>query len=199
MNPEPAESRKEAREALTLLRAIAQKEEQALARLYDLYSSAVFGCLFRILGRREEAEEVLLEVFWQVWEQANRYDPGRGAPFTWLYAIARSRALDRVRTRQRQAATVAAAAVEQRGSASHADSPEVNVVFGELRGQVRAALARLPADQREAIELAYYGGLTQAEIAARTGTPLGTVKTRVRLGLLRLREMFKDVTGGSAG
>ena len=75
-----------------LLRAIAQKEEQALARLYDLYSSAIFGCLLQILGRREEAEEVLLEVFWQAWEQADRYDPERGAPFTWLFAIARSRA-----------------------------------------------------------------------------------------------------------
>ena len=199
MNPEPAESRKEAREALALLRAIAQKEEQALARLYDLYSSAIFGCLFRILGRREEAEEVLLEVFWQVWEQANRYDPGRGAPFTWLFAIARSRALDRVRARQRQAATVEAAGVERRGNPPRSDSPEADVLYGELRGQVQAALARLPADQREAIELAYYGGLTQVEIAARAGTPLGTVKTRVRLGLLRLREMLKDVTGGSAG
>jgi len=178
---------------------MAQKEEQALARLYDLYSSALFGCLLRILGQREEAEEVLLEVFWQAWEQADRYDPARGALFTWLFTIARSRALDRVRARQRQAATVEAAAMEQRRSPVQPENPEVNVLFRELRGQVQAALARLPGEQREAIALAYYEGLTQVEIAARTGTPLGTVKTRVRLGLLRLREMLKDVTGGSAG
>ena len=199
MNPEPAASRKEVGEALALLRAIVQKEEQALARLYDLYSGAIFGCLLQILGRREEAEEVLLEVFWQAWQQADRYDLGRGAPFTWLFAIARSRALDRVRARQRQARTVEAAGVEWRGSPPPPDTPEASVLFGELRGQVQAALARLPTDQREAIELAYYGGLTQVEIAARTGAPLGTVKTRVRLGLVRLREMLKDVTGGGAG
>lgn len=199
MNPEPAASRRDIREALALLRGMAQKEEQALARLYDLYSSALFGCLLRILGQREEAEEVLLEVFWQAWEQADRYDPARGALFTWLFTIARSRALDRVRARQRQAATVEAAAMEQRRSPVQPENPEVNVLFRELRGQVQAALARLPGEQREAIALAYYEGLTQVEIAARTGTPLGTVKTRVRLGLLRLREMLKDVTGGSAG
>jgi len=199
VNPEPAASRRDIREALALLRGMAQKEEQALARLYDLYSSALFGCLLRILGQREEAEEVLLEVFWQAWEQADRYDPARGALFTWLFTIARSRALDRVRARQRQAATVEAAAMEQRRSPVQPENPEVNVLFRELRGQVQAALARLPGEQREAIALAYYEGLTQVEIAARTGTPLGTVKTRVRLGLLRLREMLKDVTGGSAG
>ncbi len=182
-----------------MLRAIAEKEEHALARLYDLYSSALFGCLLQILGRREEAEEVLLEVFWQAWEQADRYDPERGAPFTWLFAIARSGAVDRVRARQRQAATVEAAGVEWRGTRPRADTPEANVLFEEMRGQVQAALARLPVDQREVVELAYYGGLTQVEIAARTGAPLGTVKTRVRLGLLRLREMLKDVTGGGAG
>lgn len=182
-----------------LLRAIAQKEEQALARLYDLYSSAVFGCLLRILGRPEEAEEVLLEVFWQAWEQADRYDPERGAPFTWLFAIARSRALDRLRARQRRAATLEAAGVEGWSDAPQPDTPEGDVLFRELRGQVLAALARLPAEQREAIELAYYGGLTQVEIAERTGIPLGTVKTRVRLGLLRLREILQHIKGGSAG
>lgn len=199
MNPEATASRKEVREALVLVRAIAEKQEQALARLYDMYSGALFGCLLRILGQREEAEEVLLEVFWQAWEQADRYDPGRGAPFTWLFAIARSRALDRVRARRRQAATVGAAAMEQLRDPAQPENPEVHVLFRELRGQVQAALARLPPEQREAIALAYYEGLTQVEIAARTGTPLGTVKTRVRLGLLRLREMLKDVTGGSAG
>lgn len=182
-----------------LLRAIAQKEEQALARLYDLYSSAVFGCLLRILGQREEAEEVLLEVFWQAWEQADRYDPERGAPFTWLFAIARSRALDRLRARQRRAATLKAAGAQGWSDAPQPDTPEVDVLFRELRGQVLAALARLPAEQREAIELAYYGGLTQGEIAERTGIPLGTVKTRVRLGLLRLREILQHIKGGSAG
>lgn len=199
MNPEAAASRKEVGEALALVQAIAKKQEQALARLYDLYSSALFGCLLRILGQREEAEEVLLEAFLQAWEQADRYDPGRGAPFTWLFAIARSRALDRVRARQRQAATVEAAAMEQRRSPPRPENPEANALFREMRGRVQAALARLPVEQREAIALAYYEGLTQVEIAARTGTPLGTVKTRVRLGLLRLREMLKDVTGGSAG
>jgi RNA polymerase sigma-70 factor (ECF subfamily) len=89
--------------------------------------------------------------------------------------------------------------MEQLRDPAQPENPEVHVLFRELRGQVQAALARLPPEQRETIALAYYEGLTQVEIAARTGTPLGTVKTRVRLGLLRLREMLKDVTGGSAG
>lgn len=148
----------------------------ALADLYDLAAGLVFGLVLRILRDRAEAEDVVQEVFVQVWRQAERFDPARGSLNAWLCTIARTRALDRLRRR-------AARREEPEGS----QPPAVEAPRPEDALAVRAALESLPAPQREALALAYFEGLTHTEIAARLGEPLGTVKTRIRAALLRLR------------
>ena len=167
-----------------LLHAIARGDETALARLYDQYRVILFGLLVRILNSREEAEDVLQEVFLQVWRSAAAFDETRGKPFTWLVTLTRSRAIDRLRSlgaRQR----LADAAVQNR---SEEASDAVKDTFrSEQREVVQRALAELPEEQRHTLQLAYFEGLTQSEIAAKLKAPLGTVKTRMRAALIKLR------------
>lgn len=168
---------------------MARGVETAFAAIYDRYRLILFGLVLRILHDREEAEDVLQEAFLQVWRRAGDFDEARGRAFTWLVTIARSRALDRLRaagSRDRlatQAATVAPDSV-------------IDAVDEALRSEretvVRQALSELPAEQRRALLLAYFEGLTQTEIAERLGTPLGTVKTRMRAGMIKLRELLKN-------
>ncbi|HMF56992.1 MAG TPA: sigma-70 family RNA polymerase sigma factor [Pyrinomonadaceae bacterium] len=169
------------------LRAIARGDESALAAVYDQYSRILFGMILRILNDREEAEDVLQEVFLQVWRRAGDYDETRGRPFTWLVTLARSRAIDRFRalsSRQR-------AANEAVKEVSDEVSDAAKDAFKSEQGEaVRGALAELPEEQRRALLLAYFEGLSQSEIAVRLGTPLGTVKTRMRSGLIKLRELL---------
>jgi RNA polymerase sigma-70 factor (ECF subfamily) len=147
----------------------------------------VYSLVRRLVGREAEAEDVLVEVFWQVWQQAGQYDAGRGEVFTWVMMLARSRALDRQRRRQSAVVGPAWEAQPREGSEPARD-PEEELMLGERRRQVRAALDRLPEGQRQALELAYYGGLTQSEIATVLNEPLGTIKTRIRSALIHLRE-----------
>ena len=166
----------------------------ALASLYDRYSSILLGLLLRILHSRAEAEDVLQEVFVQVWRRADSYDESRGRGFTWLVTLARSRAIDRLRaldSRQRAATASAAEASEVVSDAS------LDAFRSEQREIVRAALAELTEDQRRTLLLAYEEGLTQSEIAARLNQPLGTVKTRTRSGLMKLRELLRDKFEGA--
>lgn len=169
---------------IELLRRVSAGDETALASLYDRHRGILFGLLLRILKRRGEAEDVLQEVFIQVWQRAGDFDPARGRPFTWLVTIARSRAIDRLRTldaRERlatEAASTTPTSSDALADASHA----------EERDRVRRALDLLPSDQNQAVCLAYFDGLTQTEIARRLDVPLGTVKTRVRSALSKLRE-----------
>lgn len=179
-----------------LIERVACGDQQALASLYDATSRLVFGLLVRVVGDASTAEEVMLDVYAQVWRQAGRYSPERGSPLAWLTTIARSRALDCLRSgRERQKRT------EQLDPAAHAAPSgadvEGEVAARERAARVRAALAELPAEQREVIELAYYGGMSHSEIAAATRTPLGTVKTRTRLGMMRLRESLKGLDEGN--
>ena len=170
-----------------LLAEIARGDQAALAAFYDRTSRLVYGQTYRILGESGAAEEVTLDVYLQVWRQAGNYDPGRGTPIAWLMMIARSRALDRLRAsgwRGRESEPMAAAAAV----AAPARDPEEESALAERRRLVRSALAELGPGQREAIELAYYHGLSHLEIAERLGLPLGTVKTRIRLGMGKLRE-----------
>lgn len=160
-----------------LLRRIEAGDRAALAELYDQHAPLVNALCLRILRDRAEAEEVLQEVFLQAWRQAGRYDPARGSVASWLAVIARSRALDRLRRR-----------AARREAPEEAIPVEVEMPRAAEAIAVRDALRALPPTQRRALELAYYEGLTQVEIAARTGEPLGTVKTRMRTALLRLRE-----------
>ncbi|HEY6186607.1 MAG TPA: sigma-70 family RNA polymerase sigma factor [Pyrinomonadaceae bacterium] len=172
-----------------LLHAVARGDEAALASLYDRYRLILFGLILRILHSRPEAEDILQDVFIQVWKTAANFDESRGRPFTWLVTLARSRAIDRLRalgSRQRVADEAMQAAPE-----STSDS-EADALQSEQRGVVRAALKELPAEQREALVLAYFEGLTQTEIAARLGAPLGTIKTRMRSGMIKLRELLGE-------
>jgi RNA polymerase sigma-70 factor (ECF subfamily) len=179
-----------------LIREAAGGDQQALAALYDATSRTVYGLLLRILSDASAAEEVLLDVYEQVWRQAAQYSRERGSPLAWLTTIARSRAIDRLRRgRREQQRTEPLEGVFATARAEGA-SAEEDVMAGEVRAVVRKALDSLAPEQREVIELAYYGGMSHSEIAAARGLPLGTVKTRTRLGLMRLREMLRPVYEG---
>ena len=172
---------------VALLKAIAARNEAALAELYDRYRAILFGLLMRILNNREEAEDVLQEVFLQVWRKANDFDENRGRPFTWLVTLARSRGIDRLRTLAARDRVVEAGAREVSEEVSDAAT---DAFKSEQRGLVTKALSQLPDEQKRPLMLAYFDGLTQSEIAARLGAPLGTVKTRMRTGLMNLRELL---------
>ena len=169
-----------------LIAAIAAGDRDAFGRFYDLTAPMAFGLIRRVLRDPEAAAEVLQEVFWQVWQDAPRYDSTRGTPEAWLVMRAKTRAIDRLRSMRRRDRTFVAAVDESVARRSPDQAPNPAVV-AEDRGLIQTALAQLPEPQRRVIELAFFDGLTQSEIAARLGEPLGTVKTRARLGLERLR------------
>ena len=171
-----------------LLRRMGEGDEQALGLFYDRWQPLVHGVVLRVLRQREDVEGVVEEVFWQAWKQAARYESGRGSVQTWLLTIARSRALDKVRALRRLREDPME---NERGEivvhlAADGD-PSMSTEAAERRSIVLAALAELPAEQRQALELGYFAGLSQTEIAERTGQPLGTVKTRMRLAMQKLR------------
>lgn len=179
-----------------LISAIASGDQAAMGTLYDATSRVVFGLALRILNDRATAEEVMLDVYTQVWRQAGSYDLQRGSAMAWLMTIARSRAIDRLRSgwqdRQRREP------LETVGDVRAGDSsPEEATEISERRVLVRQALDAISPEQRELIELAYYGGLSHSEIALQTSLPLGTVKTRIRLGMLKLREMLGPALEGN--
>jgi RNA polymerase sigma-70 factor (ECF subfamily) len=172
-----------------LLHAIARGDETALAACYDRYRVILFSQILRILNDRQEAEDCLQEVFLQVWRRARDFDAARGRAFTWLVTIARSRALDRLRASGSRLRLATEAAQMPRDEIGDAAAEAVQSEAGAI---VRTALAALPEEQRRTLLLAYFEGLTQTEIAARLGDPLGTVKTRMRAGMIKLRELLKD-------
>jgi RNA polymerase sigma factor (sigma-70 family) len=171
-----------------LVKRIAQQDEAALSELYDRYARILYSVAFKSLGSVEESEEVVLDVFSQVWRIADRYDHCRSRVDTWLFMLTRSRVIDRLRSIRRvgKLPTTSVEAAEIQIAEPGVD-PIESALISERRAQVFAALDGLPAEQRLVIELAYYQGLSQSEIAAQTGMSLGTVKTRVRLGLSKLR------------
>ena len=176
--------------AADLIAAIARGDRGAFERFYDAHAALAFGLIRRILRDPEAAKEVLQEVFWQVWQDAPSYDPSRGSPEAWLVMRAKTRAIDRLRSIRRREQTFVAPVDERVAAATttRADDPGL---AAEDRGLAQGALEQLPGPQRRAIELAFLEGLTQSEIAAKLGEPLGTVKTQIRLGLERLRAAFK--------
>ena len=179
-----------------LLRAVARGEEPAFARVYDRYAPILLGLMLRILRSRAEAEDVLQEVFLQVWQQARSFDPARGRAFTWLVTLARSRAIDRLRAvDSRERAATRAAVDGTQPAAGRAAWAEEEAILGERAEAVRAALAELPEEQRQVLVLAYLEGMSQSEIAAAKNQPLGTVKTRTRSGLKRLSESLRARLG----
>lgn len=185
MHPEQART-----SDVELLHAIASGDEQALASLYDRYRVILFSLVLRILHSRDDAEDVLQELFLQVWKRASDFDESRGRPFTWLVTLARSRAIDRLRSlnaRERAVNESARAA----GPEAWSDAVD-DAIRSEQSEVVRRALDELPEEQRRTLLLAYFEGLTQSEIAARLGAPLGTIKTRMRSGMIKLRELLRE-------
>ncbi|MCA1630349.1 MAG: sigma-70 family RNA polymerase sigma factor [Acidobacteria bacterium] len=177
-----------------LLRAVARGDEAALASVYDRYAPILLGLVMRILHSRGEAEDVLQEVFLQVWRRAGDFDEGRGRPFTWLVTLARSRAIDRLRALDSRSRAALASQREPTEEVSDAGADAFRSEQGEI---VRAALSQLSEEQRTALLLAYHEGLTQSEIAERLKQPLGTVKTRTRAGLMKMRELLRDKFEGA--
>lgn len=171
---------------LHLMGRIASGDRQAFGELYDRHAAVLLGLLVRMLRRREVAEEVLQEAFVKAWRQAGRFRPERGVPRAWLVTIARSAALDRIRS------TRARARREEEWSRAERGKPQAAVGTRRLeadrkRSSMAAALQRLPGEQRRCIELAFFDGLTHRQVAAHLEEPLGTVKSRILLGMKKLR------------
>lgn len=181
-------------QAPALLRAIARGDVSAFESLYDRYSSMVYTVLLRILGNRDDAEEVLQETFVKAWTSARMFDELRGSEIAWLISIARSRGIDRLRSRRTRVDREDEAGRELSilGPAVETESAADSVIQAEESTAVRGALAELPPPQRLALELAYFEGLSQSEIAQRLNQPLGTIKTRMQLGMKKMRERLQD-------
>ena len=179
-----------------LMEAIAAGDDVALSAFYDRHSGLVFTLCLRVLRDRMEAEDVLTEVFWELWSKSDRYDAARGTPLTYLLTLARSRAIDRRRSggkrRSLQAAGdtlgTAGADADQRSTAV---TPLQDAVAKEFRAKVLQAMARLDPAQRQAVELSFFDDLSHSQIAEQLNKPLGTVKTYIRQGLIRLRESLR--------
>jgi RNA polymerase sigma-70 factor (ECF subfamily) len=173
-----------------LLALVAKGDQQAFSQLYDHSSTLLFTLAVRILGNREEAAELLQDVYLEVWRKVSRYDVGRGTPVAWLVTLTKSRAIDRLRARAARGyrATTSLEAGTAMQVADPSPSPLETQADQELRIAVGTAVAGLPQAQQQAIELAYYEGLSHAEIAQRLNQPLGTVKTRIKLGMSKLRD-----------
>jgi RNA polymerase sigma-70 factor (ECF subfamily) len=183
---------------LAAIQRMASGDGSALADLYDRHGRSVYGLAARILGDPAEAEDLTQDVFTLAWKNAARYDPARGAVAAWLLVTTRTRAIDRIRARRSR--PQGGSDDDGRKMANIPDgSPSVDVIVATSQdaARVRVALADLPVDQRDALEQAYFQGLSHSEIAERTGIPLGTIKTRIRSGLQRLREaMAPGITEG---
>ncbi len=188
-------SRIEGQHLVRLIADIAEGKEQALGLLYEQTSSQIYGLAYRILNDATIAEEVTLDVYMQVWRQAKQFDQTRGKPIVWLTVLTRSRAIDRLRSgqKERESQQSLETISEQEDMK---ESPEEASAFNQQCRIVQQALALLSVEQRTVIEMAYFSGLTQSEIAARIGEPLGTVKTRIRLGMIKLRNILSPLNEG---
>jgi len=170
------------------IRRMASKDANALDAFYSRYNRLAFSLVLRIVGNREDAEDVLTDVFWQVWQQSSRYDASRGKPVAWLLTIARTRSIDRLRSTGRHE-------VPTDDPDKHRDPPAPAepdpFVQSDTRAAVHDALQSLPEQQRIALEMAYFQGMSHTEIAAALGQPLGTVKDRIRTGMMHLRKRLR--------
>jgi RNA polymerase sigma-70 factor (ECF subfamily) len=166
---------------------LARGDRQALGLLYERYAGLVFGVALRVLKDRADAEELVQETFLEAWRRATQYEPARATPAGWLITIARSRAIDRARSRATSERTA-----ELPEAVPPAETPDVVVELGRQKAVIARAVATLPLEQRRVLELAWNEGLSQSDIAARTGMPLGTVKTRTRAALLEVGRVVKQ-------
>ena len=180
---------------VALLLAVARRDEVAFAALYDRMERPIFSLIVRILRVRAEAEEVLQETFWQIWQHAESYRPELGTPFCWMVTVARRKGIDRLRanTRHLQRIEEAQSGRTQEDFATPA-GPE-RLAADENSALVQAALVRLGGEERRAITLAFFDGLTHEEIAVALRTPVGTIKARIRRGMLKLRPALAELKG----
>lgn len=184
-------------EDVALIRRMVEADETALGALYDRWARSLYSLVLHLLKDADEAEDVVEETFWQAWRKSDSYEPSKGAVSTWLLTIGRRKALDRLRSKKRHREDPVGSDNTFAEIASSSPDPSQDLEGSELREHVRTALRELPAEQREVLELGYFGGLSQTEIADATGQPLGTVKTRMRLAMQKLREplsMHRGVT-----
>lgn len=171
------------------MKRIADRDPAALRELYDRHAGLVYAIALKMLRSREEADDLVTDLFWELWNKADRYDATRAAPVTYMVTLARSRCIDRLRRSNRHKAAPLDLNAQQK--AADEPTPLEGALLDENRGLVREALSRLDDNQRTALESAYYDGLTHSEIAEKLGKPLGTVKTYIRQGLIRLRETLR--------
>ena len=179
----------------TLFAAIARGDSGALASLYDRHAPLLFALCLRILRDRSAAEEVIGDVFFELWRRADRYDPSRGSGVAFLIALTRSRAIDRLRAGRSDRLHLVSATDDAAATTAVAESekPDQATLRGQVETCVRGALAGLSPVQRRALELAYFDGMSHSEVAAELGEPLGTVKSRIRQGLMRLRDALLPI------
>ena len=177
-----------------LMEKVRAGDGRAIAALYDRYGVLIFSLALRMLNDRESAEELVQEVFLRAWRQAASYQPGLGKLSTWLLGIARNLAVDELRRRGARPQRAGGDTEEQLNqlASPRNEDPAEQVSAATQRQEIQRALRELPDAQRQVIELAYYGGLTQSEIAERLGDPLGTVKTRMRLATRKLRDLLRE-------
>jgi RNA polymerase sigma-70 factor (ECF subfamily) len=191
-----AEASERDQDLVSLVESVAAGDQSALATLYDATNRFIYSLILRVLGDMGSAEEVLIDVYTQLWRQAASYDANRGAPLAWMATIARSRAIDRLRSSWQDQHRKES--LDVLGDApANAASPEESAAASERQRFVREALNLLTPEQRRVIELAYYSGLSHSEIAEKLNQPLGTVKTRTRLGMMKLREALAPLIGES--
>jgi RNA polymerase sigma-70 factor, ECF subfamily len=174
--------------AVHLIEQVANQDREAFSQLYDRFSSLVFTLAMRMLKARSDAEDLLQEVFVQIWRQAENYSAERGSPEAWIINIARSRAIDKIRSIRRMEKSLVL--TEDPARAEARNNVEGSAAESEARLTMSSALMNLPESQRRVLELAYFDGFTQSEIAERLGEPLGTIKTRMRSGIQRLRDIL---------
>ncbi len=174
-------------EDLEIIRQMAARDVRALDAFYERYKRTAFSLVYRIVGNREDAEDVLVDVFWQAWQQAHRYDQSRGKPIAWLLTIARTRAIDSVRSQNSRRTED----LENRPETPSSNPPGDPFVQADTREAVIEALRTLPDQQRIPLEMAYYQGMSHKEIASALDQPLGTVKDRIRNGMMHLRKRLK--------
>jgi RNA polymerase sigma-70 factor (ECF subfamily) len=176
---------------IALLRRVAQGDRRGFEELYDRFSGVLFSTAYRVLNNQEAAEDVLQDVFIQIWEKAPLYDPSRGKPMTWAITLTRNKAIDRLRSTQRRGRLQEELTQESQTAEQFDDRSSFDAASsGDTNKLVHEAIQKLSKDQREAIELAFFSSLTQTEISERLKLPLGTVKARIRRGMMRLKELL---------
>jgi RNA polymerase sigma-70 factor (ECF subfamily) len=166
---------------------ISTGDANSLARLYDECAATLLGLALRMMKNQADAEEIILDVFEQVWRTAHSFDPARGSVWRWLTLLVRSRAVDRLRTAAFKRDRDRLSITEDWDLVSHEPPPDRATIVNEERTLIKSALQRLPGEQRQAVELAFFSGLTHVEIASELGVPLGTIKTRIRAAMEKLR------------